>query len=579
MHRMTPKLLVFGGLILSFVSILRIIDGGANAKISSTSTYFGRTVYNHTIKDELKPANATLIGKSKMSTIISGSYLTGMSSTQSMTITNDHIIIMQADVKGNNDSHMLVYEKAGRHNFLKDLTFKFGHANGITFDSKRNELLVVDEKKVHRVDASSFKYLGSKTVTNSDGSKEYTVTGIAYDSINDRYYMSSGKKIYTVTPGTFKLYNHMSSDHVQVNQDMGYYGGYIYRVVWAKDDAEKRGNFAANNNILLQFAADGSSFKAYYTSQPTCEMESIAFFAGKPFILYNACDGTKWTSKKFVVMAVEDMTTLKGVYHQYKMSYNANGGSWSGSAPSATNQYVGLTTTLTSVKPVRSGYDFLGWSKSNKATTASYVVGDKTVLKKYGEADGDLVLYAVWKAKPKATTTTQQNTGTQNTTKQNSATQNTTTTQTPTTIVSMNANGGQAKDDKETPVEPVVVTQHAEPIVAPTADDYERDGYVLDGWSTVENPTEDDVIYEPGEEINLPTTDNSSNVVLYAQWAVDETPDVAESSEKREEEKEELPKTGPVETAWLLLGLFAVATGGFLWLRSSAELYGISKKV
>ena len=562
MHKVTPKLLVFGGLILSFVSILKILDGGVNAKISSTSTYFGRTVYNHAIKDELKPANATLIDKSKMSTVISGSYLTGMSSTQSMAITDKYIIVMQADVKGDNDSHMLVYDKTSAHKLDRNISFKFGHANGITYDSKRKELLIVDEKKVHRVNAVDFSYLGSKTVTNSDGSKEYTITGIAYDSINDRYYMSSGKKIYTVTPSTFKLYNHMSSDHVQVNQDMGYYGGYMYRVVWAKDDAEKRGNFNANDNILLQFAADGSSFKSYYTRNPGCEMESVAFDGGKPYILYNACDGEKWTSKKFIIVTISDAAVLRGLYHQYKLTYDANGGSWSGNAPSVTNQYVGLVSTLTSAKPVRNGYDFLGWSKQKTATSVDYVVGDKTVLKKYGEANGDLALYAVWREIPKPAPQS-------NTDKKE---------ETPTKIISMNANGGFIQDDGDAPVEPVVIFQLADPVVAPNEDDYKRDGYVLNGWSTVENPTEDDVIYKPGEEIDLPTTDDSSDIMLYAQWSVDETPNVAEPGEQ-EEEEEQLPKTGPVETAWLLLGLFAVATGGFLWLRSCTELYGISKKV
>ena len=76
------------------------------------------------------------------------------------------------------------------------------------------------------------------------------------------------------------------------------------------------------------------------------------------------------------------------------LTYDANGGS---DAPSAQNayRYAGTgsaTLTISSSEPVRPGYDFLGWSLSSTASTATYQPGDTILL------SGNDVLYAVWEA-------------------------------------------------------------------------------------------------------------------------------------------------------------------------------------
>lgn len=74
----------------------------------------------------------------------------------------------------------------------------------------------------------------------------------------------------------------------------------------------------------------------------------------------------------------------------YTISYDANGGS---GAPSSQFKLHGTDLTLSTTKPTRTGYDFLGWSTSSTATSASYSAGG-TFAK-----DADTTLYAVWKAK------------------------------------------------------------------------------------------------------------------------------------------------------------------------------------
>ncbi len=72
----------------------------------------------------------------------------------------------------------------------------------------------------------------------------------------------------------------------------------------------------------------------------------------------------------------------------YTVSYNANGGS---GAPSSQTKTHGVSLTLSSTKPTRSGYTFLGWSTSSSATSATYSAGATFT------ANADTTLYAVWK--------------------------------------------------------------------------------------------------------------------------------------------------------------------------------------
>lgn len=81
--------------------------------------------------------------------------------------------------------------------------------------------------------------------------------------------------------------------------------------------------------------------------------------------------------------------TLYAVWkaNTYKVTYNANGGS---GAPSAQTKTYGKTLTLSSVKPTRANYNFLGWATSASATTATYAAGSNYTT------NSAITLYAVW---------------------------------------------------------------------------------------------------------------------------------------------------------------------------------------
>lgn len=91
--------------------------------------------------------------------------------------------------------------------------------------------------------------------------------------------------------------------------------------------------------------------------------------------------------------------TLYAVWkaNTYTVSYNANGGS---GAPGSQTKTYGVTLTLSSTKPTRTNYNFLGWGTSSSATTVSYAAGGIYT------ANAAITLYAIWQlayVKPRIT--------------------------------------------------------------------------------------------------------------------------------------------------------------------------------
>ncbi len=71
----------------------------------------------------------------------------------------------------------------------------------------------------------------------------------------------------------------------------------------------------------------------------------------------------------------------------YTVTYNANGGT---GAPAAQVKTQGVDLVLSSTRPVRNGYYFLGWAESASAAVPAYQPGD------HFTSDANTTLYAVW---------------------------------------------------------------------------------------------------------------------------------------------------------------------------------------
>ncbi len=147
----------------------------------------------------------------------------------------------------------------------------------------------------------------------------------------------------------------------------------------------------------------------------------------------------------------------------YTLTYNANGGS--GAPSSQTGNGI---ITLSSVKPSRSGYTFLGWSTNSGASSAQYQPGASYAL------TSNKTLYAIWSQNPI----------------------------TPISYtLTYNANGGSGAPSSQTGNGSITLST-----VKPV-----RDGYTFLGWSTYSNATS--AQYSAGSNFNL-----TSNKTLYAVW-------------------------------------------------------------
>ena len=148
----------------------------------------------------------------------------------------------------------------------------------------------------------------------------------------------------------------------------------------------------------------------------------------------------------------------------YTIKYNANGGS---GAPGNQTKWKDQTLTLSTTKPTRTGYTFLGWSTSSSATSATYSAGGTYT------ANSAATLYAVWKAL--------------------------------TYTVKYDANGGSGAPGNQTKTYGVNLTLSS---TKPT-----RTNYNFKGWGTSASATT--VSYAAGASYT-----NNAAITLYAIWEI-----------------------------------------------------------
>ena len=146
----------------------------------------------------------------------------------------------------------------------------------------------------------------------------------------------------------------------------------------------------------------------------------------------------------------------------YAIKYNANGGT---GAPSSQTKWKDQTLKLSTTKPTRTGYSFLGWSTSSTATSATYAAGANYT------ANAAATLYAVWKAN--------------------------------TYTVSYNANGGTGAPGNQTKTYGKALTLSS---TKPT-----RTNYNFKGWGTSASSTT--ISYAAGASYTA-----NAGITLYAIW-------------------------------------------------------------
>ena len=209
----------------------------------------------------------------------------------------------------------------------------------------------------------------------------------------------------------------------------------------------------------------------------------------------------------------------------YTIKYNANGGS---GAPSSQTKWKDQTLKLSTTKPTRTGYSFLGWSTSSSATSATYAAGANYT------ANAAATLYAVWKAN--------------------------------TYTVSYNANGGTGAPGNQTKTYGVTLTLSS---TKPT-----RTNYNFKGWGTSASATT--VSYASGANYTA-----NAAITLYAVWELAYTrPRITNLSIVRVTSSDELSDSGT--TARVAFGWACDKTVSSItiqWKLATDSAYGNSKTV
>ena len=230
-------------------------------------------------------------------------------------------------------------------------------------------------------------------------------------------------------------------------------------------------------------ASSGSTANAYTipaqslsTGTQTFTLRTDTPYKGVP--VYGLVAGPRLTvSGRWRFTSATLHITTDETDYTYTLSYNANGGS---GAPSSQQQTVtgggtapSMTFTISNTRPTRTGYDFLGWSTNQYATTASYQPGGSITV------SATTPLYAIWKAI--------------------------------TYTVSYNANGGSGAPASQTKTYGVSLTLYS---TAPT-----RTGYTFLGWSTSSSATSATYCTGASHTTNNSYTTNAA-ATMYAVWQV-----------------------------------------------------------
>lgn len=189
---------------------------------------------------------------------------------------------------------------------------------------------------------------------------------------------------------------------------------------------------------------------------------------GTATVKATARDGSGVTAT-FTITVTEDPVT-----HSYTLRYDADGGSGAPTSFSDTSTDTYYDTTVSTKKPAKSGYTFLGWSMYSGDDTVDYEPGESIRL-----TPGTTTLYAVWKQ------------------------------MTEYWYLYFDASGGTGAPSRQS----VLVEDGASSVsVAISSTAPTRSGYDFAGWSKTNGSTT--AAYQPGGRITL----TSSSTTLYAVW-------------------------------------------------------------
>lgn len=228
--------------------------------------------------------------------------------------------------------------------------------------------------------------------TNGVG-RSYTIK-IGGTTVKTGTYNINGKTgTITITSGEHKI------NKTTAAQTISFSVSFAFNVTWSgtyggTKSASGSISVAAKTKYTVSYNANGGSGAP--STQTKWHGTALTLSSTKPTRTGYSFQGWATSASGSVAYAAgasytaNAAVTLYAVWkaNTYPVKYNANGGS---GAPSAQTKTYGKTLTLSSTKPTRTNYTFLGWATSASATTAKYAAGASYT------ANAAVTLYAVWK--------------------------------------------------------------------------------------------------------------------------------------------------------------------------------------
>ena len=261
------------------------------------------------------------------------------------------------------------------------LTIKYNNAN-IIGEAKyyfKSTVKGTSNINVNRCTISNniFTCDGSTTNIEKDTWYQSSSNQITSNQINISYTTTGKAKVTARTVDKSNNYSESTKDFT-INK---------YTITFNKGTADKIGG-EASNIIKSCYAISGQSCSI---TSPTIEKTGYTIIG--------------WNTNKNATTSTWNINTSKSISssatyypilkaNTYTITYNANGGSGAPTSQSYTYDPNNDTVFyLSSTIPSRSGYTFLGWSRSSSATSATYSAGQRWGT----NAANNYTLYAVWK--------------------------------------------------------------------------------------------------------------------------------------------------------------------------------------
>ena len=224
--------------------------------------------------------------------------------------------------------------------------------------------------------------------------KEYTIK-INGSSVATGTYDITGKYAgspYTIKSGTTVVQKGTTAKDIAFSVSFGFniYWSSVYAGTLTASGSLSIG---AKTKYTITYNANGGSGAP--SSQTKWHGSTLTLSATKPSRTGYSFQGWATSASGSVVYAAgasytsNANATLYAVWkaNTYTVKYDANGGS---GAPANQTKTYGKTLTLSSTKPTRTNYNFLGWATAASATKATYAAGGSYT------ANAGTTLYAVW---------------------------------------------------------------------------------------------------------------------------------------------------------------------------------------